>query len=70
MNFWDQNTSQYEHVNKVFFRKTSAAILVYDITNPQSLDFIINYMEKCKDQLQSSVRVVVANKVDIESQNL
>ena len=51
MNFWDQNTSQYEHVNKVFFRKTSAAILVYDITNPQSLDFIINYMEKCKDQL-------------------
>jgi len=54
---WDTaGQEKYRSLNKIFYEKTEAAILVYDITNKQSFEEVQNYWYKqLKEQAPENI---------------
>ena len=67
MQFWDTaGQERYRALGPVYYRNTSAAILVYDLSSDESLENLNTWLSTFRDVVGPEVPVfVVANKADL-----
>lgn len=64
---WDiGGQSQFSSLRQVYFKGSQAAIGVYDITSPESLHRILDWVNSIKKSVGSIPMILVGNKIDIE----
>lgn len=68
---WDTaGQERYRSLSQMYYRSTIAVILVYDITNQQSLDNLPDWLQSFRDVTgPRSLAFVVANKMDLEPED-
>ena len=72
-NIWDTvGHEKYRSVTKMFFKDVQAIIFVYDITNEDSFNQVIDYwhkvsVEHCPEEI---MLIVVGNKSDLENKRV
>jgi small GTP-binding protein len=61
---------QYKSINESYYKKASAILLVYDITNRKSFDDIKNYYcDKIKELCKKDIPIILlGNKTDMEDE--
>ncbi|OLS19370.1 MAG: GTPase KRas precursor [Candidatus Heimdallarchaeota archaeon LC_3] len=67
LQIWDLAGQQrFAMVRESFYKGTNGIILVFDVTNPSSMDGIFNWIEEIKKNLPNPVpMILVGNKVDL-----
>ena len=66
---WDiGGQSQFSSLRQVYFKGSQAAIGVYDITSPESLHRILDWVNSIKKSVGSIPMILVGNKIDIEKE--
>ena len=70
VSLWDTaGQESYRTIVPMYFRGASIAIIVFDVTNPKSLDAVDYWKQTIKETLNSEVVVVLcANKIDLLEQ--
>ena len=69
LQIWDTaGDEQYRSIVPIFFRKASAAILVYSIDQEQSFKDIGQYVDLLNEKTDELFKVLVGNKSDLEDQ--
>ncbi|OHT13625.1 small GTP-binding protein [Tritrichomonas foetus] len=70
LEIWDTaGQEQYKSIVGMYFRKASAVILVYDVTNRNSYVNIKSWNDKIKECTSSKIPLfIVGNKIDIQEQ--
>ena len=67
---WDTaGSEQFRSITRTYYKNTVCAIVVYDISNRESFDNVINWIEDCKLNSPKSVFItLVGNKCDLEEE--
>ena len=67
---WDTaGSEQFRSITRTYYKNTVCAIVVYDISNRDSFDNVINWIEDCKLNSPKSVFItLVGNKCDLEEE--
>jgi small GTP-binding protein len=67
VNFWDcAGQQKYQHVVKTFFKGSHGAILVFDVSNPESFKEVEGWLRLIVKEAKQGVAVlVVGNKSDL-----
>lgn len=69
LTIWDTaGQEKYGKLTKTYFRKAKAALIVYDITNAHSFERAKEWAKELDNQPDDIVKVLVANKQDLEIQ--
>lgn len=67
IHLWDTaGEERYHAVAKSFFRGAKGAILVYDITNPSSMEGIRSWARMVESEAPDAVKFLVGTKCDLE----
>ena len=66
--FWDiAGQELYAHVREQFYEGTQGAMLVYDVTRPESFANITNWQKEIINTVQDPVYfILIGNKIDLE----
>jgi small GTP-binding protein len=69
---WDVGAQQYfKRYRKIYYRGAQAAFIVFDLTNRQSYDNIINWYDELNDFKENDLSIViVGNKSDLKDQRI
>lgn len=71
LNVWDMGgQSTYRELRRQFMKGASGAIVVYDITRPETFMAMNNWFESFKEICPDSPVLICANKVDLEDQRM
>ncbi|XP_076439033.1 ras-related protein Rab-11B-like [Babylonia areolata] len=64
---WDTaGQERYRAITSVYYRGAVGALVVYDLTKPQSFENLDKWLEELKEHAESSVRIMlVGNKTDL-----
>ncbi len=66
LNIWDMGgQSTYRELRRQFMKGASAAIVVYDVTRPETFMAMNNWFESFKEVCPDSPVIISANKVDL-----
>ena len=67
---WDTaGQENFRSITRAYYKNSVCALVVYDITSPDSFNNVQSWIEDCKNQSPKSVfMVLVGNKCDLESQ--
>jgi len=66
LNVWDMGgQSTYRELRRQFMKGASAAIVVYDVTRPETFMAMNNWFESFKEVCPDSPVIISANKVDL-----
>lgn len=67
LSIWDMaGQDRFAVVRSAFYRGSRAAVLVYDVTDPQTLADLVRWREEILTAVQEQPFLVVGNKVDLE----
>jgi small GTP-binding protein len=68
MNVWDAaGQAHYEKIRGMYYRDAKGALLVYDVTNPESFKNLDKWVAELEENLGRKVPVLlVGNKIDLE----
>ena len=67
LSIWDMaGQERFVVVRTGFYRGSRAAVLVYDVTEPQSLKDLARWKEEILGSVQTQPFLVVGNKIDLE----
>jgi len=69
LQLWDTaGQEKFRSLAPMYYRSSAVAVLVYDVTSPQSLDGLDDWAAEIKDKAPHNISViVVGNKVDLEN---
>jgi small GTP-binding protein len=71
LNVWDMGgQSTYRELRRQFMKGASAAIIVYDVTRPETFMAMNNWFESFKEVCPESPVLISANKVDLEAERM
>ncbi|MGY5855998.1 MAG: Rab family GTPase [Candidatus Thorarchaeota archaeon] len=71
LNVWDMGgQSTYRELRRQFMKGASAAIVVYDVTRPETFMAMNNWFESFKEVCPDSPVLISANKVDLLDKRL
>ncbi len=71
LNIWDMGgQSTYRELRRQFMKGASAAIIVYDVTRPETFMAMNNWFESFKEVCPESPVLISANKVDLEAERM
>ena len=67
---WDTaGSEQFRSITRNYYKNTVCAVVVYDISNRESFDNVISWIEDCKLNSPKSVFIIlVGNKCDLEEE--
>lgn len=67
LNIWDTGgCERFKTMTKQYYRNADIALLVYDVTNRESFENIVNWMEDLKKNINKPVvTAIVGNKIDL-----
>jgi small GTP-binding protein len=69
LSFWDTNgTEAFKAVTPFYLRDSEAVILVFDVTDPQTLQDLDGWVRLAVDSCRDVPLFVVANKIDLDAQ--
>ena len=65
---WDTaGQENFRSITRAYYKNSVCAMVVYDITNRDSFEHILNWIQDIKDQSPKTVLIVlVGNKIDLE----
>lgn len=67
LNIWDMGgQSTYRELRRQFMKGASAALIVYDVTRPETFMAMNNWFESFREVCPDAPVVICANKVDLE----
>ena len=69
-NFWDTaGQEKYRSLIKIYFHQTNIALIVFDVTEPNSFKAIPEWIEQIRNSTEEDVFIILlANKIDLEEQ--
>ncbi|MFW9926382.1 MAG: Rab family GTPase [Candidatus Thorarchaeota archaeon] len=71
LNVWDMGgQSTYRELRRQFMKGASAAIIVYDVTRPETFMAMNNWFESFKEVCPESPVLISANKIDLIDQRM
>ncbi|MHA1948616.1 MAG: Rab family GTPase [Candidatus Thorarchaeota archaeon] len=71
LNVWDMGgQSTYRELRRQFMKGASAAIIVYDVTRPETFMAMNNWFESFKEVCPDSPALICANKVDLADKRM
>ena len=71
LNVWDMGgQSTYRELRRQFMKGASAAIVVYDVTRPETFMAMNNWFESFKEVCPDSPVLISANKIDLAGQRM
>ena len=72
LQLWDTaGQERFRSITSSYFRGAQGAILVYDVTNPDSFQHVLGWLEDLdKAGIKKECVFLVANKIDVEGQRL
>jgi small GTP-binding protein len=67
LQIWDPaGQEKYRTITKSFYQRADAVLLMFDLTNPQSLEQVSLWMNQIKENAEADISVVLAgNKADL-----
>ncbi len=67
LSIWDMaGQDRFQVIRAGFYRGSRAAALVYDVTEPESLESLVRWREEILEVVDDQPFVVVGNKIDLE----
>ena len=65
---WDTaGQENFRSITRAYYKNSVCAMVVYDITNKESFEHVLNWIQDIKDQSPKTVLIVlVGNKIDLE----
>ena len=67
LSIWDMaGQDRFEVIRAGFYRGSRAAALVYDVTEPKSLESLVRWRDEILGVVEDQPFVVVGNKIDLE----
>ncbi|MFW9795333.1 MAG: Rab family GTPase [Candidatus Thorarchaeota archaeon] len=71
LNVWDMGgQSTYRELRRQFMKGASAAIIVYDVTRPETFMAMNNWFESFKEVCPESPVLISANKIDLTDKRM
>ncbi len=71
LNVWDMGgQSTYRELRRQFMKGASGAIIVYDVTRPETFMAMNNWFESFREVCPESPIIISANKVDLAGQRM
>lgn len=71
LNIWDMGgQSTYRELRRQFMKGASAALIVYDVTRPETFMAMNNWFESFRDVCPDAPVVICANKVDLKAERM
>jgi small GTP-binding protein len=71
LNVWDMGgQSTYRELRRQFMKGASAAIIVFDVTRPETFMAMNNWFESFKEVCPDSPVLISANKIDLTEQRM
>ena len=68
---WDMGgQATYKELRRQFMKGAAAAIIVYDITRPETFMAMNNWFEAVREVCPGSVIVIAANKIDLSKERM
>jgi small GTP-binding protein len=69
---WDTaGQERFFHINRLYYKDTNAVILVYDVTNPESFNKILFFLNDFKTNCRNNCAyLLVGNKSDCEARKV
>jgi small GTP-binding protein len=67
LSIWDMaGQDRFQIIRAGFYRGSRAAALVYDVTEPDSLESLVRWRDEILEVVENQPFVVVGNKIDLE----
>ena len=67
LSIWDMaGQDRFQIIRAGFYRGSRASALVYDVTEPESLENLVRWRDEILDVVDDQPFVVVGNKIDLE----
>lgn len=68
---WDMGgQATYKELRRQFMKGAAAAIIVYDITRPETFMAMNNWFEAFREVCPGSIIVIAANKIDLKNERM
>jgi small GTP-binding protein len=68
LQIWDTaGQERYRSLGPLYYRKSNAAVAVFDLTRPETLAALDQWIRTFRDSADGSFVVVVGNKADLEA---
>ena len=68
---WDMGgQATYKELRRQFMKGAAAAIIVYDVTRPETFMAMNNWFESFREVCPGSVTIIAANKVDLDDERM
>ena len=72
---WDTaGQERYKSLTKGFFRNAQGIVIVYDVTNQETFDNLIYWINSIKNHMESEIDkipvIVIGNKIDLEEREV
>lgn len=70
LSIWDlAGQPRFHEISQLFVKGAEAALYVFDVTRPYTLDNLINWHKRVVDEAGNIPKVIVGNKIDIGVRN-
>lgn len=67
LSIWDMaGQEHFKFLRSSFYRGSRAAVLVYDVTSPESLEHLVKWREEILQVLPDELFILVGNKIDLD----
>lgn len=67
LSIWDMaGQDRFQIIRAGFYRGSRASALVYDVTEPESLENLVRWRDEILDAVDDQPFIVVGNKIDLE----
>ncbi len=67
LSIWDMaGQDRFKIIRAGFYRGSRAAALVYDVTEPDSLESLVRWRDEILDAVEQQTFLIVGNKIDLE----
>ncbi len=67
LSIWDMaGQDHFRFLRSSFYRGSCAAILVYDVTSPESLEHLVKWREEILQVVPDEPFILIGNKIDLE----
>ena len=65
---WDTaGQESFRSITRSYYKNSTCAFIVYDITNKKSFDNVIIWLKECKDMCYKNILIcLIGNKIDME----
>ena len=68
---WDMGgQATYKELRRQFMKGAAAAIIVYDVTRPETFMAMNNWFESFRESVQGAIAVIAANKIDLKEERM